>query len=125
MKALDASAILAFMFGEPGHEAVEASLADACASTVNLAEVIARFTRDGHSGLQVQAMLEATAIRWLPFDVQQAALSADLLPRTKGKGLSLGDRACLALALSMGCPAVTADAQWKKLDLGIDVELIR
>ena len=125
MIALDASALLALLFREPGHQAVADALAESCASTVNLAEVLGRFTRDGHSGLQVLARLQATPIQWLDFDAQHAALAADLLPRTRDRGLSLGARACLALALTQSCSAMTADAAWQDLDLGIEVVLIR
>lgn len=125
MIALDASALLALLFREPGHEAVASVFDESCASTVNLAEVLGRFARDGHSSLQVLARLQATPVQWVEFDAQQAALCAELLPRTRRQGLSLGDRACLALASSRGCAAMTADSAWKDLDLEIEVVLIR
>lgn len=125
MIALDASALLALLFREPGHEKVAQVLDDACMSALNLAEVLGRFSRDGHSSLQVLARLQATSIQFVEFDAPQAALAADLVPRTRHLGLSLGDRACLALALSAGCPALTADAAWLDLELGIEVESIR
>jgi ribonuclease VapC len=90
-----------------------------------LAEVLGRFSRDGHSSLQVLARLQATPVQWVDFDPRHAALCADLLPRTRSLGLSLGDRACLALAAAEGCPAMTADTAWKDLDVGVEVVLIR
>ena len=127
MIALDASALLALLFKEQGHERVaEAMVSDECwMSTVNLAEVLARFSRDGHSSLQVLSRLQATSIEWMDFDGKQAALSADFLPRTRALGLSLGDRACLALATTLACRALTADAAWRAAEVGVEIELIR
>jgi len=125
MIALDASAVLALLFREPGHERVASALQDACISVVNLSEVLGRFARDGHSSLQVLSRLQATGIDFCDFDVSQAALASDLLPKTRHLGLSLGDRCCLALAASRGCPALTADAAWSDLSLGIDIVQIR
>lgn len=125
MIALDASALLALLFREPGHEAVAAELEESCASTANLAEVLGRFSRDGHSSLKVLTRLQATSVEWVDFDARQAALAADLVPATCHLGLSLGDRACLALALARGCPALTADKAWTSLAVGVDVRSIR
>jgi PIN domain nuclease of toxin-antitoxin system len=69
--------------------------------------------------------LRASPIEWIAFDAQQSALVADLLLRTRHLGLSLGDRACLALASTLGAPALTADEAWTKLDLGVEVQLVR
>ena len=96
-----------------------------CMSTVNLAEVLTRFTRDGHDAAAVLARLRASAIEWAPFTEVQAAVAAELAPLAMPYGLSLGDRACLALALTRGEPAVSADRQWARLDLAIPVEIIR
>lgn len=127
MIALDASALLALLFKERGHEKVaEALTSDECwMSMVNLAEVLARFARDGHSSLHVLSRLQATSIEWMDFDASQAALSADLLPRTRALGLSLGDRACLALAATLGCSVLTADTSWKAAEVGVEIVVIR
>jgi len=124
MIVLDASALLTLLFEAPGHEAVASVLEESSMSTVNMAEVLARFTRDGHSSLQVLSLLQASPIEWISFDAHQAALAADLVPRTRELGLSLGDRACLALASTLGAPAMTADQAWMKLDLGVEVKLV-
>jgi ribonuclease VapC len=65
------------------------------------------------------------AIQIYPLDQALAQVIAELLPLTRSVGLSLGDRACLALALSLKLPAYTADRVWKSLDLGVSVILIR
>lgn len=125
MIVLDASAMLAFLLREPGHERVAGLLADASMSAVNLSEVLGRFSRAGQDATVVAERLLKTPVRWLPFTARQATLAASLVPRTQHAGLSLGDRACLALAAETGCVAVTADRAWHGIDIGIRVELIR
>lgn len=125
MTALDASAFLAFLFREKGHERVGAILNQACLSAMNLAEVIGRFVLDGHDAGSVLQRLAAAPLEIVSFGQADAVLAASLLPRTRPLGLSLGDRACLALALARGIPAITADRTWVKLDLGVKIEVIR
>jgi PIN domain nuclease of toxin-antitoxin system len=125
MIALDASALLAFLFREAGHQRVRPLLQEACMSTVNLSEVVARFVRDGKDIREILRRLAASPIEWVPFTVEQAVEAAKLAARTDPLGLSLGDRACLALAGLRRIPAVTADRAWRDADLGIEVEVIR
>lgn len=125
MIALDASAFLAYLFKEQGHEQVSDYLDDCVLSTVNLSEVIGRFVRDGHNAQLVLRQIEATQIEIVPFSGEQAAMAAMLLPQTKPLGLSIADRACLALAMDRGITAVTADRVWKQLNIGISIKLIR
>lgn len=125
MIALDASALLAFLFQEPGQQNVADRLSQSCMSSVNLCEVLGRFSRDGHDTGVVLSRLLASPIEFVPFGEADASSAAALVPATRNYGLSLGDRACLALALHRDIPAVTADAAWKQLSLGVKVELIR
>ncbi|HZC00730.1 MAG TPA: PIN domain-containing protein [Gammaproteobacteria bacterium] len=125
MIALDASALLAFMFRESGHEQVAEVIEESCLSTVNLAEVLGRFVRDGHNSAAVLTRLQSMAIELVPLSVSHAALIAEMLPKTQALGLSLGDRACLALAAAREIPALTADQPWVKADIGIGIQLIR
>ncbi|CAN5478228.1 PIN domain-containing protein [soil metagenome] len=125
MIALDASALLAFLFREPGHEQVSAVLDNCCMSTVNLSEVLGRFVRDGHNGQAVWMRLQATSIEFISFTSEQASIAAQLLPHTQPVGLSLGDRACLALALNRDIPAMTADRAWAQLSIGTVIQVIR
>lgn len=125
MIALDASALLALLYAEPGHERVAAVFEECCVSAVNLSEVIARFVRDGHDPRAVLQRLADSGLEIVPFLAEDAALTAGLSARTRGAGLSLGDRACLALALARDIPALTADRSWRDLDLPIQVRLIR
>jgi PIN domain nuclease of toxin-antitoxin system len=63
--------------------------------------------------------------RMEPFTAAQAQIAADLRPRTRHAGLSLGDRACLSLALELGAEVFTADAAWLRVDLACRIHLIR
>jgi len=125
MIALDASALLAFLMQEEGDTAVAEALADSCMSAVNLSEVLARFARDGHDLAEVADKLSALPIQIVPFGREHAAIAASLVPATKKLGLSLGDRACLALALSREIPAFTADRTWGKLSVGVEIRVVR
>jgi PIN domain nuclease of toxin-antitoxin system len=123
--ALDASALLAYLFRERGHERVGAVLREGCVSAVNVAEVLGRFARDGHDVSVVLGALRRTPLEMVVFDSTQAAVVAALAPRSRPLGLSLGDRACLALAISRGIPAMTADATWKRMEWGTEIQVIR
>lgn len=66
-----------------------------------------------------------TGIEIRPFDAEDARLAGELVGLTRKAGLSLADRACLALAGRLGVPAVTADRTWLSLDIGVEVIGIR
>ena len=124
MIVLDASALLAYLFRETGHRIVEKYLESACISAVNLSEVAGRFTRDGiDAGLFIQE-IQKTSIEIVPFTQIHAFYAANMIPQTQRYGLSLGDRACLALAKERRLTAVTADTVWTDL-AGIDVDVIQ
>ena len=122
---LDASAILAFLNGEPGGEVVDGYLGGAAASAVNVAEVGARLSDLGASLAEVRRAIALMAVEIIPFDAEQAYAAAGIRSATRRRGLSLGDRACLQLAARRGLPAVTADQAWAELDVGAEVLLIR
>ncbi|MBF0171511.1 MAG: type II toxin-antitoxin system VapC family toxin [Nitrospinae bacterium] len=122
---LDASALLAFLQDEPGGETVEEALSESSISAVNWAEVIQK--ADAH-GVPVQGMREELVSLGLviePFDAAQGESVGLLWRKTARYGLSLGDRACLALALERGRAALTADTAWKRLRIGVDIRVIR
>jgi ribonuclease VapC len=122
---LDASAVLARTLHEPGAEQVDALIDGAWISAVNVAEVVQRLVESGMDGARAVAALEALPCKVAAFD-RAAAYSVGLLKRgTRRRGLSLGDRACLALGRRLGLPVYTADRAWAELDLGVEVVLIR
>jgi PIN domain nuclease of toxin-antitoxin system len=123
--ALDASALLAYLFRETGHEIVAEKIGESCISTVNLSEVISRFARDGHNPWSVLHQIKQSTVETVPFLAEDAALAAALVPTGRPLGLSLGDRACIALALSRKIPAYTADRIWTQLKVEISIQIIR
>lgn len=125
MIALDASALLAFLFAEPGQEHVGAVLDQSCMSAVNLAEVASRFARDGHDPGALLARIAGAGIEIVAFLEEDAALVAALSSLTQVQGLSLGDRACLALAIARDIPAMTADRAWTRLEIAVPIQCIR
>lgn len=125
MISLDASALLAFLLRETGHERVRELLDEACMSSVNFAEVLGRFARDGQNVMAIAERTLRAPVELVPFSTAQATLAAALVADTRAQGLSLGDRACLALARERGIRAVTADGAWRRLKLNIDIEIIR
>ena len=123
---LDASALLALLNQEPGAEKLTPEvLSGAAMSAVNLAEVHGKLVA---RGLRPGEAWEATMTpigEVVPFNVEHARLAGDLVAKTRMHGLSLGDRACLALGLSLKLPIYTADRSWKKLRLGVRIHVIR
>lgn len=124
MITLDASALLAFLFREPGHERVAQHIERCCVSTVSLAETLSRLAQDGHDPTRVLARFRETAIELVPFDPLHAAIAAGFMRSGQPLGLSIGDRACLALAAARGIPALTADRAWLRADFGVEVIVV-
>ncbi len=123
---LDSSAVLASFYGEAGADIIDALLRGAAISAVNATEVISKLVERGMPSSMARSALIDTGIEIVPFDLNQAEIAGHLRGATRAHGLSLGDRACLALARQMGGRAVTADRAWSALqDLGVDIILIR
>jgi ribonuclease VapC len=123
---LDASAMLALLNNEPGADKLTSELLnDAVCSTVNLAEVQTKLVALG--GEPDEAWEDAlSAIREAaPFTAEHAHIAGNMVARTRAFGLSLGDRACLALGLALKAPVYTADKSWKELKLGVRIHVIR
>lgn len=121
----DASAVIAFLVGEPFTRFDVERLSNALISAVNLSEVLARLPELGVPEHETAAAVSRLALRVVVFDETQARAAARLRPPTRQAGLSLGDRACIALGSATGCPVVTADGAWVRLELGVEVILIR
>ncbi|UDF05406.1 type II toxin-antitoxin system VapC family toxin [Asticcacaulis sp. AND118] len=121
---LDSSAVLALLFNEAGADRVQAVLPDAMISAVNFSEVIAKLCEKGLPSETARQAVEALGIEVVAHDVEQAFLAGALRLTTRALGLSLGDRACLALAKVREMPVLTADAAWQGLT-DFQVVLIR
>ena len=122
---LDASALLALLNAEPGQEEVQRSIPGAAVSAVNLSEVVAKLTEAGMSEEAVRSALEDIEIDVHPFDRESAYQTGALRTATKKLGLSLGDRACIALGGQLKRPVLTADRNWRDLELGLEIRVIR
>ena len=122
---LDASAILAVLGREPGADRVLPHVMNTAASTVNLAEVHGKLVGRGIPKDEAWEASVSLVREVVAFDSEQAALAGMLVPDTKPFGLSLGDRACLALSMVLKAPVYTTERAWKNLKLGIQVHVIR
>lgn len=124
---LDASAVLAYLRREPGWDLVERTLSteETFISAVNQAEVITKLADKGLPKSDIQAVLNCLKLQVLDFGTQLALETGLLRPQTRAFGLSLGDRACLALAKDMNLPVLTTDQAWVALKLGVTVKVIR
>jgi len=123
---LDASALLALLNQEPGAQKLTPEfLCEATASTVNLAEVQTKLVREGGDPDEAWEMARAPISEAEPFTSEQAKIAGTLVTQTRTLGLSLGDRACLALAITLKTPAYTTDRNWKNLKLGIPIHVLR
>lgn len=124
-KVIDSSVVLAALPGERGGEILDQPNELFHLSMVDLAEVDTKVTENGGAIADVDAFLRPLPIRIRAFREDQAAEIGRLRPLTRHRGLSLGDRTCLALGMQTDLPVLTADTKWIDLDLGLDIRLIR
>lgn len=123
---LDASAILAFVLGEAGAVVTKAAIdGGAIVSAVNHCEVVSKLIDSIADDVALDDAIGFLAYEVVDFNADAAVGAARLRPLTRTLGLSLGDRACLALALRERLPVVTTDRQWMRTGLGIDIRLAR
>lgn len=123
---LDASALLAVLNREPGADRLTLQLLSAAASsTVNLAEVQGKLVDRGLSPDDAWEATLSPIREAVSFTPEHARLAGDLVGQARPLGLSLGDRACLALGLALKAPVYTADRSWKNLKVGIRIHVIR
>jgi ribonuclease VapC len=122
---LDASALLAFINREPGAERVTAVLGEAAISTVNFSEVVTKLALRNRSPQRILDELTEFELEVVDFNRALAEDAGLLATATRGQGLSLGDRACLALARRENAVALTADNAWRQVQVGIEIQFIR
>lgn len=122
---LDASALLATMRDEDGAHIVDRHMPSACVSSVNISEVAAKLIDGGMPASAVTDVLTSMKLDIRDFDLSQALYAGRLRAETRPFGLSLGDRACLALAAALGLPVLTTDRAWTRLDISVEVRLVR
>ena len=123
---LDASALLAVLNREPGAERLTPQLLSAAtSSTVNLAEVQGKLVSRGIKPDEAWEAARSPIREAAVFTGEQAKIAGSLIAQTSSFGLSLGDRACLALGIALKAPVYTADRSWKNLKLGVRIHLVR
>jgi PIN domain nuclease of toxin-antitoxin system len=123
---LDASAVLALLNNEPGADKLTPELlSNAICSTVNLAEVQTKLVSEGGSPDEAWEDTLSPIREVMPLTAEQARIAGSLVAQTRALGLSLGDRACLALGLALKAPVYTADKSWKNLKLGVRIHVVR
>jgi len=122
---LDASALLAMLQSEPGGELVEKHLSRSSISAVNWSEVVQKTNERGFSTEGLRTSLEALGLQVIDFSAEHAESAARLRTATRTLGLSLADRACLALAFERCEPAFTTDRAWAALSVGVEIQVLR
>jgi len=123
---MDASAVLALVRDEPGADKVTPHVGRAAISAVNLQEVIKELLLSALDAATIREILDELRLDVRPHDTEAAYAAAGLHLQTKEFGRGLGDRSCLALAIGLGVPALTADREWKKVKVkGLKLEHIR
>ena len=125
MIVVDASALLALLLKERGHEKIAERLAGALISSVNFSEVLARLLRQHIAPREAAPRIVELGINVVAFDHEQATIAAEIREHARAAGLGLADCCCLALALQQKLPVLTTDRIWKSLGLEIDIELFR
>nr|VFJ55913.1 MAG: PIN domain nuclease, a component of toxin-antitoxin system (PIN domain) [Candidatus Kentron sp. FW] len=121
---LDASALLAFLHGESGARVVEEALDGALISAVNWAEVVQKSLERQADISWMREGFSKVGVVFEPFTPVQAEIAAHLWSRARHHGLSLADRACIALAMDRQLPILTADRVWGELALPVEIRLV-
>lgn len=126
---LDASAVIAFLQGEPGSDLVRLALeSDRCVvGAANQAEIIAKSLDRGVDLQTLHAVLAELAYVVIDVTAEDGASAGAMRSQTRSIGLSLGDRLCLACAQRLKARVLTADRLWGKLalPLGLKIQCIR
>lgn len=121
---LDVSAVLAVLQNEKGKEKVEQILDESAISRVNITEILTKLVERGATISEAKKTVDELKLKIIEFDENQSLKVAELRPLTKHLGLSLGDRCCLALAITENLTAVTADKNWASVNV-CKIEVIR
>jgi ribonuclease VapC len=122
---LDSSAVMAVMFGEPGQERVLETLPGALLSTVNLGEIISILTSRGVDAGVAENAVRRLGVDIVDFSASHARVTGQLRTATKAAGLSLGDRACIALGIERQAEILTTDRAWATIETPATISVIR
>ena len=122
---IDASALLAVLNQEPDTDRWAKAIESASISAVNLSEVVAKLADAGLNEAEIREALGNLGLEVVTFETESAFQAGLLRVQTKALGLSLGDRACLALGQRLKLPILTADRTWTRLRVGVEIQVIR
>jgi PIN domain nuclease of toxin-antitoxin system len=122
---LDASALLALLNNESGSEKVTGLINDCIINAVNLSEVVAKLNDYSIPEKDIKSILSKLNLNIIPFDEKLAIKAGNLRNSTKTKGLSLGDRACIATGIFFKLPIITTDTVWAELEIKAKFVFIR
>ena len=122
---LDTSAVVAAIKSEAGADRVRPVATGAVVSALTVGELASVLTREGAARNVVEAVVDEFRFVVEPFDRKRALAAGFLIAKTAHRGMSLGDRACLALAIELGLPVLTADRAWRDLDVDVEINFIR
>lgn len=122
---LDSSAVLAVLQQEAGADVVTTVLEHAVVSAVNYAEIVGKLVERGATLEEARRTLSAIDLQIVAYDAGLAERTGELIHATRRQGISLGDRACIALAEREHAPAYTADRRWSQISCAADIRLIR
>jgi PIN domain nuclease of toxin-antitoxin system len=122
---LDSSAILGLLWSEQGSGIVSAVIDRALVCVVNEAEVVSALVRRGEAPKRAAQIVEKLPYKAVDLDRRLALQAGALWREFKPRGLSLGDRCCLALAEREGLPVLTSDKRWADLSIGVEVRLFK
>ena len=101
------------------------ALPAAIIGAVNYCEVVGKLVETGIDEATVDSLIDKLQLKVIPFDRTQARFAGSLRATTRKLGLSLGERACLALAAAEGATALTCERIWTKFEAPCKVETLR
>jgi PIN domain nuclease of toxin-antitoxin system len=122
---VDASAIIAVIKGESGAQRTTEGVQGAHMSALNYCEIVGWLAERGSTAIDVENVIGPFNLTVEDFNRSRALAAGLLTAKTKGRNISLPDRACIALAIELGLPAMTGDRVWRDLGLGVEIVLIR
>jgi PIN domain nuclease of toxin-antitoxin system len=122
---LDSSAVLAVLLEEPGADRVEAAFEKGVVSSATLAEILAKAVQRGFDLQGAYENVVGFGLEIHPVEEAHAILAAEISKAPRELDLSLGDRLCIALAMTLGVELLTSDTGMSRYDAGIPITKFR